>query len=224
MEKYGTIPPRFTKEWWAYFWDYYKWHTIATVFAAIIILVTAVQCATQTKYDMSVTLSGKLAIPAETEDAIAAAMAEGIEDCDNNGERNVFIQQLSLSDDASADPQYEMAISTKLMLEFSAGESYLFILTSDIADTYLNSDSCEGLFLPVSEWAQKLPADANVKMAAGVPYAVNLGNSAFFKAHGLDMSNCWLLVRGQRNAELDDEKMAVQYENSLATANSLIAE
>ena len=37
-EKYGTVPKKFTSAWWEYFWDYYKWHTIATVFVAGILL------------------------------------------------------------------------------------------------------------------------------------------------------------------------------------------
>ena len=45
-EKYGEVPPKFTKKWWEYFWDYYKWHVIITVVAVLIASVTIVQCAT----------------------------------------------------------------------------------------------------------------------------------------------------------------------------------
>ena len=41
-EKYGEVPPKFTKKWWEYFWDYYKWHVIITVVAVLIASVT--QC------------------------------------------------------------------------------------------------------------------------------------------------------------------------------------
>ena len=29
-EKYGEIPPRFTRAWWNYFWYYYKWRVVIT--------------------------------------------------------------------------------------------------------------------------------------------------------------------------------------------------
>ena len=48
-EKYGEVPPKFTKKWWEYFWDYYKWHVIITVVAVLIASVTIVQCATRTE-------------------------------------------------------------------------------------------------------------------------------------------------------------------------------
>ena len=50
-EKYGEVPPKFTKKWWEYFWDYYKWHVIITVVAVLIASVTIVQCATRPKYE-----------------------------------------------------------------------------------------------------------------------------------------------------------------------------
>ena len=42
-EKYGVVPKRFTREWWDYFWMYYKWHTIAIAFVIIAVTVTIVQ-------------------------------------------------------------------------------------------------------------------------------------------------------------------------------------
>ena len=59
MEKYGTIPPKFTKEWWEYFWDYYKVHTICTVAAIVIIVSTIVQCANSPEYEVEFRLFGQ---------------------------------------------------------------------------------------------------------------------------------------------------------------------
>ena len=59
-EKYGEVPPKFTKKWWEYFWDYYKWHVIITVVAVLIASVTIVQCATRPKYDMNVVYAGHM--------------------------------------------------------------------------------------------------------------------------------------------------------------------
>lgn len=225
MEKYGTVPPRFTKAWWEYFWEYYKWHTLASVFAAVLIAVTAVQCATQTKYDLSVTYAGSNTFPDETEDGIRNALSEVIADCDGNGERNVFFQQLTVGGDMqNSDPQYAMAMSTKLMLEFSAGESYIFILSKEQLDTYLNREDCADLFLPVSKWADSEPDSGSLALAKGVAYAVNLKNSALLNSFGQISEDCYLLVRAPRASEKDDKRLAVQYESSVSAANYLIAE
>lgn len=224
MEKYGTIPPRFTKAWWEYFWEYYKWHTISTVFVLVLVAVTAVQCATQTKYDLSLTYAGDAMLADETVDSISAALSEVIADCDGNDERKVFFQQLSLgSNMQNADPQYEMAMSTKLMLEFTAGESYIFIFSKEMLDTYLNREDCESLFLPVSDWADTEPDKESLALAGGVAYAVKLTDSTYLNSLGLNMENQYLLVRAPRVSETDDERLMTQYESSLAAANYLIA-
>lgn len=224
MEKYGTIPPRFTKAWWAYFWEYYKWHTLASTFVIVLIAVTAVQCATKTRYDLSVMYAGDAVFSEETTDKLSAAISEVIDDSDGNGERNVSLSQLSFGAQNS-DPQYEMAMQTKLMLEFSAGESYIFIFSKGQLDTYLNQEHVDDLFVPVDEWIDN-PQDIDGVATGkknGVSYAVNLGESAYLKELGLNMQDQYIVLRAQRDKELSDEKLGVQYQNAVKACNYLIA-
>ena len=55
MEKYGTVPKRFTKAWWEYFWEYYKLHVIVSVVVISMIGISAHQLLTNPKYDVTVT-------------------------------------------------------------------------------------------------------------------------------------------------------------------------
>lgn len=224
MEKYGTIPPRFTKEWWSYFWDYYKWHTLGSAFALVLIVTSAVQCATKTKYDMTLTYAGNSSFSDEFSENISSNLGEVIDDIDDNGQKNVFFQPLTFGQE-NADPQYEMAMQTKLSLEFSAGETYLFIFSKDVADNYLNSDSSEGLFLPLDEWItdNSLTDGVQLEMAGGKAYGVSLAESAYFKNLGLDMSQQYIVMRTPRDSELKDEKMSAQYENAKKAAEYLLA-
>ena len=79
-ERYGVPPKRFTKEWWPHYWMYYKWHTIAGAFAAIMIVTTAVQCATREKFDMNVTYTGSVYFPDESIDMLETEMEKYIDD------------------------------------------------------------------------------------------------------------------------------------------------
>ncbi len=79
-EKYGEIPPRFTKQWWDYVWYYYKWHIIITVIAVIIAAVTMVQCATRTKYDMNVIYAGHKSYSEEEITRLQEVVSEYITD------------------------------------------------------------------------------------------------------------------------------------------------
>lgn len=224
MEKYGTIPPRFTKEWWAYFWEYYKWHTIATAFVLLVVIVTLVQCATKTVYDMTITYAGNSALSDEITANISSDLAEVIKDSNGDGENNIFLQQLTFGMQ-NEDPQYEMAMQTKLMLEFSAGETFLFIFSKSQLDTYLNQENCEGLFLPVSEWVEDESCleNASLVMSGGIAYAVSLGESAYFKSLGLDMQDQYIVIREIRDSEAKDEKFSIQFENSKIAGNYLLS-
>ncbi|MBQ3537237.1 MAG: hypothetical protein IJA39_01540 [Clostridia bacterium] len=224
MEKYGTVPKRFTKLWWEYFWDYYKWHTIATVFVAVLVLVTAVQCVTQTKYDMTITIAGDKYLSEEQKDGLSSALGDIIADCDANGEKNVFLQTLDMgAESANSDPQYQMAVSTKLMLEFTAGESFMFILSKDLMNQYLNSDGSESMFIPVSEWAKEEVPDELCSKSGGVAYGVNLKESAYFASQNIDMTDMYLVVCTYRADSKKGEEQEIQLENSKTAASFLIA-
>ena len=89
-EKYGTVPPKFTKAWWGYFWDYYKWHVIITVAAVVIAAVTIVQCANRPKYDMNVIYAGHMNYSDEEIEKMQNLLSEYIEDIDGNGKKSIF--------------------------------------------------------------------------------------------------------------------------------------
>ena len=53
-EKYGVKPKIFTKEWWPYFWKYYKWHTIAILFVGGLAITWIVQCSRNVEPDLGI--------------------------------------------------------------------------------------------------------------------------------------------------------------------------
>lgn len=219
MEKYGTVPKRFTKLWWEYFWDYYKWHTIAGTFLSILILVTAVQCATQIKYDMTVTVAGDRYLSEELQAQLSSELGEVIEDSDANGERNVFLQMLDFSDNSmNQDPQYMMAMTTKLMIEFTAGETFLFVLSEDLMNQYLNQDGAESLFIPVEEWTDEELPDELLKKSGKVAYGLNLKDSGYFKEKNVDMTDMYLVLCSFRADAKKGAEQEIQLENSKKAA------
>lgn len=72
-EKYGTIPKRFTKDWWSYFWDYYKVHTLVTVGIIAAIIITIIQVRSTPKYDLYVTYVGDMYLTDEKQAAFRKA-------------------------------------------------------------------------------------------------------------------------------------------------------
>ena len=96
MEKYGTIPPRFSRAWWSYFWEYYKWHTIISAAIILLVGVTVYQSVTSPKYDLTITNAGGVQLADDMSDRLCADLGGIIADSDANGETNVFLQQLAI--------------------------------------------------------------------------------------------------------------------------------
>ena len=151
-EKYGVVPPKFTKEWWPYFWEYYKVHTIVAAFIIIAVVTTAVQCAGREKYDLNVTYGGKLSFDTELTPKLEEEFEKYIDDVDGNGEKNVFFQAMTISG-LQGYEQYDYALETKLQLEFQMENSFIFLLDKTQMDTLMKMDSAGETFTPVSEWA-----------------------------------------------------------------------
>ncbi len=227
MEKYGTVPKRFTKKWWEYFWDYYKWHTIATVFALFLIAITVHQYATQIHYDTTITVLGGYGLDEELMKTVEADLEGIVDDCNGDGEKHVMVQQLinqSVSQGQATDAQYEMAITAKVMVEFAAGESCVFLLTQDEVNKYLNDSTNDGFFVPVEEWAGAMPEKSRLMGAKGISYAVNLGACRFFTEKGIDASEYYLMIRNPRYNEIDDEEAMMRIESAKKIAAYIIAE
>lgn len=224
MEKYGTVPKRFTKKWWEYFWDYYKWHTIATLFALMLIAVTVHQYATQIHYDTTITISGGHGLSEDLLEVVEADLAEIIDDSNGDGEKHVMIQQLISGGGEVKDAQYEMAIATKVMVEFAAGESCVFFLSEDEVNKYLNDEANDGFFVPVEEYTQTMPDKSRLMSARGIAYAVNLGDCRFFNERGIDASEYYLMIRNPRYNEVDDEEAIKRTESAKKIAAYIVAE
>ena len=214
MEKYGTIPPRFTKAWWGYIWEYYKWYFISGGVALILIIITCVQCARNVDYDMTITYIGEAFFPDEQVAAFEQDVAGRIDDATGNGQMDVFFQVLTQQDmEQATDAQFAYAMQVKATMEYQAGESFLFLYSKDQMDYVNNSDSSEGLFMPVSGWN---PGDPNQGCF------VNLQGNRFFAELGFNTDDLYMAVRNIRASEEDDEKTVRRYENAVKLAKFVL--
>ena len=81
-EKYGTIPEKFTPEWWEYFWMYYKVYVIVGIFILITGAVTAYQLLSAPKYDITITYAGNSAFTDAVSDKIMSSLSPMCKDID----------------------------------------------------------------------------------------------------------------------------------------------
>lgn len=221
MEKYGTIPPKFTKQWWSYFWDYYKIHTISICAAAVLIGTTVYQCATQTKYDLSVSYIGTQDITEEQEAKLSEIIKPEIDEITGNDEIDIDYMTYPINPnntDKSAS-EYEYAMQMKYTAELQAGTTDLYIMSRDNAELNKTYADC---FTDISELTDS--ADDVLTDDSGRAYAVSLKNSRALKEAGIDSSDMYLSLRLLYEMNEKKDEYVLNHENALKAAGLLLEE
>lgn len=221
-EKYGVVPKRFTREWWDYFWMYYKWHTIAVVFIVIAVTVTVVQKINAPKYDLTLTYAGTGYISEQSSDKLQKSLSPLCDDVDGNGKKQLSFLQINLSKD-SKDAQYNMAMSMKLQLSLSEDETYIFIMDENLVKTYSGDDEQSGVFAPVKDWLKADVAEDKLYAANSGEYvAVKLDGNKYLENAGIDTNGKYLVMRFYPRE--DQEKQVNGYKAAAKLANKILSE
>lgn len=221
MEKYGVVPPKFTKEWWPYFWEYYKVHTIATVAAVALIGTSVVQCVNQPKYDLNMTYVNPALINEEMQNSFTANISESIDEITDDEEKLTFIQTLPLASVEVEDEQ-AYAMLTKLSLELQAGESFLFVVNEEFANHLSNTEGYTGCFLNLADAGLDINEEDMYKANDGNTYAIKLPESNTLSNSGIYTKNLYIMVKNLYEREQEDEKLSKMYDNSLKALQTII--
>lgn len=216
-EKYGEIPPKFTKQWWEYFWEYYKWHVIITAVAVIIAAVTIVQCATREKYDMTVVYAGHMNYSEGETERLKSLMEECISDIDGDGKQSVDFQPLVFSDGAGSE-EYDYAMQTKLDMTFTDDFTYVYLMDEVEAKLYIQRKSVSEGFETTDVFAEGTDAEI-LRAEDGTGYAVNLKNSSVLRENNIYCDDLYLFIRVNSQ---NDEKSVQSHSDALNIAKKLI--
>jgi len=223
MEKYGTIPPKFTKEWWDYFWEYYKKHVICVLIVMFFVLTTLYQCATKTEYDLEISFLGIGQLSDETKEKIINQISPLITETTGNDQIDVFCYQYPYSPSESlkseVPAQQDFAMQQKYMAELNAGVCDVYIMSkSDFEASNYFSEA----YTSVDEFYNKpYSDDLVIKDDNGRAYAISLRNNSIFDNTGLADNDLYIAVRNLNSSRSKKEKSVINYDNSLKVAAKL---
>ncbi len=221
-EKYGTVPPRFTKAWWEYFWMYYKGYVIAFAIAIILVTVTVYQTVTKPQYDTTIMYAGTYAFSDDMRSDIEKSISPLCEDVDENGEKAAQFLEINFSSD---DLEYNSAMSQKLFLTLAADEVYIYLMDPETASIHLEDNPEESAFITLSEWSVKDFPEDKIFSHNGTEYAVAIDEIEVFKniseTYKLDLSNTYLFVRYPPRG--DQEGQIPGYKAALKTVERLFS-
>ncbi len=216
-EVYGEKPKILSREWWPYFWMYYKWHTII-VFAAVIILGgTIYQRATDTKYDLEVMyLTDRKTIESQKEQELAREIEELCQDSTGDGEVKVYVTQIILAG-TTGQVGYDANLITKHDLEMGAETMYLCIYDTPNFERVKNRTGFSEAYLPIDKWYKGNSED--LLSDNGIAYGVSLKDSPILNECNISDKGLYVFVK---NDTIDAHNNDIARQNAIEVANKLI--
>ncbi len=215
-EKYGEVPPKFTKKWWEYFWDYYKWHTVTVICIIAAIVITVVQIKNREKYDLNILVGTYSYMASESLESLTNELESKINDVDGNGENNIMLLYNSFSDRIE-QTEYNSVMEVRLSLYLQEDNSFIFIVDEQSSQLLLDIDYCDEMYVPSSQITSK--TEGGLKGSDGTVYGTPLKNSTLLKNHKINDENLYLILR--KNFK-DDELNAKAFDESLKLVEELI--
>lgn len=226
MEKYGTIPDKFTKEWWDYIWYYYKWHFCGIALALFLIILTAAQCASRIDYDAEINYIGsKYYNNEETIEKMCADLGENISDVNENGKKQIYFRQLIIAKEGTPESltEYNSGMMTKVALEFQTGESYLYLLSPEELHRLIDRESEELLFQNPYDYLNGEIDEESIVKQNDTPCAVSLApDNVFLTNYSLTEEPLYLAVRRMRTRDAEKEAQKEKCENAVRLANFIL--
>ena len=122
------------------FWYYYKIHVLVVVFILFVAGVFIKDIVTKVDYDYSVAFVTEEMMTDEEISSIQSVLEKEAEDLNGDGEIHVEVQNYTIPQGDSADPQLVAAGQTKLTVDIQDGTSMIFFLSPGCYESYKDSD------------------------------------------------------------------------------------
>ena len=121
------------------FWYYYKIHVLVVVFILFVASVIIKDIVTKVDYDYSVAFVTEEMMTNEEISSIQSVFEGEAEDLNGDGEIHVEVQNYTIPQGDSADPQLVAAGQTKLTVDIQEGTSMIFFLSPGCYESYKDS-------------------------------------------------------------------------------------
>ena len=121
------------------FWYYYKIHVLVVVFILFVAGVFIKDIVTKVDYDYSVAFVTEEMMTDKEISSIQSVFEREAEDLNGDGEIHVEVQNYTIPQGDSADPQLVAAGQTKLTVDIQDGTSMIFFLSPGCYESYKDS-------------------------------------------------------------------------------------
>lgn len=179
----------------ANFWYYYKNHTIVALMIIVCVSIILSSQLKTVKPDFTLALVGNKYMLDEDAERLQNELAKYIDDLNGDGQKVVFLSRLSVSADPSdrIDMSGSQEMVTKIGLEFTHGDTRLFLMDEEYKEAYGNEDYLQPLNDYISD-----SKDEPI-------YTVSVENNKFLQGYNVDTKGLYIGIKLIPEREQNDE-------------------
>lgn len=232
--------PKFEKMTWSHFWEYYKFHAIFGLFAAILLISLLVTIFTRETTDLTVHIIGN---PSIVEDLAEATFEQEVVphlksvDGDDEFKVDAVIQSLApyhlSNDDQSGDmkiiewdqkpSEADMMLVERITLDLTTGEPSLYIIDGDIMQVYMG----QGVFYPLEDLGfegETIEGESELEPGVTHTFGLSLKGNKFMERMGLDCERKYIAVRVINEMQKNNKTMQMNFDNAMAALKYIISQ
>ncbi len=213
-EIYGEKPKKFSKKWFEYIWNYYKWFIIAAVAVIVLACITVYQIRKTPEYDITLTVAGDYLYGDEEVMKIEELINGICDDINGDGKVTSDVYQLTYIGDEAVDSAYD----TRFTLQLQEKDMLLYLMDKERFDRIIAQSFGDELFTPLSEWYDGNAEAENIYYSEGKAYGVKVSSGQIFSENGINDGDLYIAVRKNYRSP---EKTQDLYENCKKIANIL---
>ncbi len=202
----------------SHFWDYYKWHTLITVFFIAVFTILIVQMVTRESNDIKVMYAG----PALISDTQSAEMSSAIQqlmphDYDGDGEKRAVVNHLAIMTEDELKKALDNGLSAYTLNPQKINENKEVLTSNMYAGSFLIFMLSEDCYTPLAEKGAFVPLDV-VGVTEGeryddcAVYLSSLDASKFFSVFGALPEDTLLCLRKVRATNKGDSEQEKEFE------------
>lgn len=128
------------KKKWENYWYHYKWHTIAGIFALVLLFIFVKDFVTKERFDGTVMVATSHFVDDVRYEKLEETLEQYFTDIDGNGEVNLSIVPIFLEGGQQGeptDPQHAYAMQMKMVAEISTNPSMIFIFDDGFTNLFI---------------------------------------------------------------------------------------
>ena len=128
------------KKKWENYWYHYKWHTIAAIFALVLLVTFVKDFVTKERFDGTVMVATSHFVDDDRTEKLKETLEQYFTDIDGDGKVNLSIVPIYLEggqEGEPTDPQLAYAMQMKMVAEISTTPSLIFIFDDGFTNLFI---------------------------------------------------------------------------------------